>query len=255
MKKLHIFATATLLLSLLIGSSVQAAPAVVINMTTGMATEVVVDNTASSESWQDDIEREGALMADDLVTPLAPCAALDVNYNQQVWLEQGTMYYESAYGNGSGKRYLANNSHTGNLRVNGFALNHETTGQTLRQECYQPTAIPTEAIAPDYAAAQLANLWLCVYDAETSGIVGWVRSTDLHTTPPEERTTAIKEETTANAATVESGNSEENSDNSTPDTFGDYQLAFYTPWGTLPPSADDEIIIIFEGSISPIPVY
>jgi len=107
-------------------------------------------------------------------TPIAKVT--DLMYGQQVYINEGARYYETADFSGSGRYGTIGNQYTQITRISGFARVNPETGRLLASEAYTRDEVPVGRLAPDFVQdCPLTELWvaLCT-EGFTTGDVGWV---------------------------------------------------------------------------------
>lgn len=106
----------------------------------------------------------------------------DLMYGQQVRVNDGARYYESADLSGSGKHGVAGNRYTEISRISGFAAVDFTTGRLLESEAYTRDDAPVGRRAPEFVSNYPAEfIWVAICtDGYEVGDVGWVSVCELN---------------------------------------------------------------------------
>lgn len=115
-------------------------------------------------------------------SPVANVQLSDLMYGQQVRVNDGARYYESADFSGSGKHGAVGNRYTEITRIAGFATVDAGTGRLVEAEAYTRDAVPVGQMAPVFVSTcRPETLWvaLCT-DGYNTGDVGWVSIFELN---------------------------------------------------------------------------
>ncbi len=101
---------------------------------------------------------------------------VDLMYGQQVRVNDGALYFETADFSGSGKQGTVGNRYTEALYISGFAAVDPSTGRLVEAEAYTRDEVPTGKKAPAFIAeCQLETIWIALCtDGYEVGDVGWV---------------------------------------------------------------------------------
>lgn len=100
----------------------------------------------------------------------------DLMYGQQVRINDGARYFESADLSGSGKQGTVGNRYTEILRISGFAAVDPNTGRLVESEAYTRDAVPVGQKAPTFIAiCPIETIWIALCtDGFEVGDIGWV---------------------------------------------------------------------------------
>lgn len=146
------------------------------------ATETLSESVVNASAAQP-AKKAPTLPIVESTTPDAATIQLsDLMYGQQVRVNDGARYYESADLSGSGKHGVAGNRYTEISRISGFAAVDITTGRLLESEAYTRDAVPTGRKAPEFVSNYPTEfIWVAICtDGYAVGDVGWVSVCELN---------------------------------------------------------------------------